>query len=182
MKYAKAWEPYANITFVKVGAKDASDIRVGFKINGDQGSWSYLGRDALRINATNATMNFGWFTNTTGEKEFSRVVTHEFGHAIGLAHEQASPVASIPWNKPAVYAYYAGSPNYWTRAQVDYNIFFKYGKKTTQYSVYDSKSIMQYVVDRSFTTNGSSIGSNYVLSNMDKTFIATVYPKSTGIN
>ncbi|HVI44236.1 MAG TPA: matrixin family metalloprotease [Chitinophaga sp.] len=171
--YAKVWESYANITFTFVADNQPADLKVNF--SNDQSSWSYLGKDALTYAPGNAeSIHFGWFDSNTDDTEFSRTVTHEFGHAIGLAHEQSSPVANISWNKPVVYNYYAQFG--WSKADVDYNVFYKYSKTVTQYSQYDPASIMQYPIDPSFTTNGFSVGWNTVLSATDKSFIASVYP------
>ncbi|ASZ13761.1 matrixin family metalloprotease [Chitinophaga pendula] len=177
IQFARQWESYANIRFSFVAANQPAEIRIGFQFNGDGGSWSYIGKDAVGISASAPTMNFGWFNANTSDTEFRRTTVHEFGHAIGLIHEQSSPVANIPWNKEAVYNYYAGPPNYWSRSQVDYNVFFKYGTSGTQYSQYDPASIMHYPVPAAFTTNGFSVGNNTQLSTLDKQFIAKIYPK-----
>lgn len=173
MQYAKEWSKYANITFNFV-TTGTPQIRVTFTSGG---SYSYLGTDALSRPSNTETMNFGWFNDSTSDTEFSRTVIHEFGHALGMIHEHQHPLAAIPWDKPKVYAYYAGAPNYWTQAQVDNNLFAKYSTSQTQYSAYDKLSIMHYSISSTLTTNGFSVGSNTVLSPTDKQFIATVYPK-----
>lgn len=174
IQYAKEWSKYANITFNFV-TSGTPQIRVTF--TSGAGSYSYIGKDALSIASNKETMNFGWFTDSTSDTEFSRTVIHEFGHALGMIHEHQHPLAAIPWDKPKVYAYYAGAPNYWTQAQVDNNLFAKYSTSQTQYSAYDTQSIMHYSISSTLTTNGFSVGSNTVLSPTDKQFIATVYPK-----
>lgn len=151
-------------------------------------------------------MNFGWFNDQTADDEFSRVVIHEFGHAIGCIHEQASPVANIPWNKPVVYEYYLKNDG-WNQAQVDSNVFAVADQANTIETTFDRTSIMyvspssdlsisyllvtfsidaslnfnrEYPIDPSWTLDGSSAGWNRVLSDQDKTFIMQRYPK-TGI-
>jgi hypothetical protein len=52
-------------------------------------------------------MNYGWLLANTPDQEYSRVVLHEFGHALGAIHEHQHPAAGIPWDKPKVYEYYA---------------------------------------------------------------------------
>lgn len=86
-------------------------------------------------------MNFGWFNDQTADDEFSRVVIHEFGHALGCIHEQSSPVANIPWNKPVVYAAYLQSDK-WTPAMVDANVFTVASQATTIETAFDRTSIM----------------------------------------
>ncbi|KAI9054030.1 hypothetical protein LZ554_001203 [Drepanopeziza brunnea f. sp. 'monogermtubi'] len=68
------------------------------------------------------TMNYGWFDDTTSDEQFSRVVIHEFGHAIGCTHEQSSPVANIPWKKEVVYEAYEKNDG-WTREMVHSQVF-----------------------------------------------------------
>lgn len=52
-------------------------------------------------------MNFGWFNDNTTDKGFSETVIYEFGYALGCVYEYQSLVEGIPWNKAAVYDYYA---------------------------------------------------------------------------
>ena len=171
IQYAKAWEQYANIKFNFVTNDNTAKIRVSF-VSGD-GSWSYLGKSTP---STGATMNYGWLTASTADSEYSRVVIHEFGHALGLIHEHQHPLVAIPWDKPAVYAYYAAAPNYWSQAEVDNALFAKYTTTQTNYSAYDKNSIMHYAVPNELTTGDYEVGWNTVLSPTDKTFIASVYP------
>jgi len=170
--YAHEWSKYANIKF-EFGNDPNAEIRISFK---QRGSWSYLGTDALGIARNQATMNYGWLTPTTADDEYSRVVVHEFGHALACIHEHQNPAAEIPWDKPAVYRYYGGPPNNWTKQQVDINLFQTYDEETTNFSAFDPKSIMLYPVPNEFTIGDFEVGWNRVLSETDKQFIATNYP------
>jgi serralysin len=170
--YAKMWEQHANLTFAFGNDPDA-EIRISY--SNDNRSWSYLGTDALTIPAGQETMHYGWLNSATTDQEYRRVVVHEFGHAIGMIHEQSHPEISINWDKPAVYRHYAQQG--WSQAQVDSNVFFKYSKLVTQFGAYDRTSIMHYPIPPEFTTDGKAVGWNTDLSAMDKEFIAKVYPK-----
>lgn len=170
--FAHVWSQYANLKFVFGNDPDA-EIRISFK---QRGSWSYIGTDCLGIPKNQATMNFGWLTRTTDDAEYSRVVTHEFGHAIGCIHEHQNPAANIPWDKPVVYRYYAGPPNNWTKEQTDVNLFQTYARDQTQFSAFDPQSIMLYPIPNEFTIGDFEVGWNTVLSDTDKQFISTIYP------
>ncbi len=172
-EYAEQWHDYANIRFLFDDHPEA-EIRVGFVLDGS--SWSALGTDALNVDwfpPGERTMNFGWLTVATADDEFSRTVIHEFGHALGCIHEHSSPGQSIPWNREAVYRYYAARG--WTPAVVDLNIFRKYDREQTQYSEFDPESIMLYPIPKELTLNGYEVGWNRTLSRTDKEFIAQVY-------
>ena len=172
--FAEQWTEHANIKFVFDNAADDAEIRISFTPN--IGSWSYLGTDNLLIDDPNPTMNFGWFTDSTPDDEVRRTTIHEFGHALGCIHEHQSPGGQIPWDKPKVYAYYAGPPNNWDKAKVDSNLFAKYDMTTTQFSAFDPDSIMLYAIPNSLTIGDFETTSNSELSDTDKAFIREVYP------
>ncbi|MBK9169561.1 MAG: pre-peptidase C-terminal domain-containing protein [Bryobacterales bacterium] len=173
-QYALEWTEHANLRFEFVSTGDA-EIRIAF--DQTDGSWSYLGTDALSIPANRATMNFGWLHAGTSLAEYSRVVLHEFGHALGCIHEHQHPHGGIPWDKEAVYASYAAPPNNWSRDDVDANLFARYEIAQTNFSAFDRESIMLYPVPQELTLGDYSVGWNGVLSATDKRFIAAQYPR-----
>ncbi|MCB0108238.1 MAG: hypothetical protein KDE53_20095, partial [Caldilineaceae bacterium] len=138
---------------------------------------SYIGTDALAVTKDQPTMNFGWLTPATPDEEYARVVIHEFGHAIGCIHEHQNPATNVPWNKEAVYAYYAGPPNNWSRQQTDVNLFTRYSATVTQFSHFDRDSIMLYPIPNEFTNGDFAVGWNRALSPQDQQFVATLYPQ-----
>src|SRR5438128_1710060 len=83
------------------------------------------GTDNLGIPKSRPTMNFGWLRDDTEDAEYERVVVHEFGHALGAIHEHQNPKGGIEWNLPAVYAYFAGPPNHWSKEETDLNVVGK---------------------------------------------------------
>lgn len=171
--FAQQWSEHANINFEFTDDPQA-EIRISFA---QTGSWSYLGTDALVIPPTQPTMNFGWLTRSTPNEEYQRVVVHEFGHALGCIHEHQNPAGEIPWNKEAVYTFYQGPPNYWTRQQVDTNLFTRYAADITQFSEFDPHSIMLYPIPNEFTYGDFQVGWNSALSEVDKHFAAVLYPR-----
>jgi serralysin len=169
---AKDWENFANIKLDFTADSDA-DIRIAFQ---EDGSWSYIGTDATDIPQNEPTMNYGWLDPDTDDEEYSRVVKHEFGHALGCIHEHQSPGAEIPWDKEAVYEYFMGPPNNWPRETVDHNLFERYSQTITNYTKFDPQSIMLYPIPADFTTNHQAIGDrNSHISEQDKTFIKKQY-------
>jgi hypothetical protein len=137
-QFANVWSEFANIKFSFIDSGNA-DIRVA--VNSSRGSWSYVGTTSKGVAQDQPTMNFGWFDDRTDDEEFSRVIVHEFGHAIGCYHEQASPLAHIPWNKPVVYAYYLRT-NGWDQAMVDSQVFAVLNQQGLSETSFDRTSIM----------------------------------------
>ncbi len=168
---AHEWSDHANIRFA-FGDDPNAQIRISFQ---REGSWSYLGTVALQIPKADPTMNFGWLTPDSADTEYSRVVLHEFGHALGAFHEHQNPDVEIPWDREAVYAHYARHG--WSRLQVDRNLLEAYSPAGVRNSRFDAQSIMLYAVDNALTIGDWEVGWNAELSAMDKEFIATQYPR-----
>jgi astacin (peptidase family M12A) len=168
---AKWWTDVANI-FIEFGNTPDAEIRISFDAN--DGAWSYIGTDCRDIPANEATMNLGFLDGGTA--------AHEFGHAIGLAHEHQNPAGGIQWNEQVVIREAAKSPNFWDEATTRHNILRRYTINQINGTAFDPESIMLYFFPASWTLNGIGTHENDVLSAMDKAFIAgaKMYPKTGG--
>jgi len=176
-KVANEWLNYANVRF-NFGNDQNAIIRIAFRQGA--GSWSAVGTDALVeewFPRKEPTMNYGWLTPTSSDREVASVVLHEFGHALGLIHEHQQPAAEIKWNKELIYRQLAGPPNNWPRETVDHNVFSRLSKTELNFSAYDKDSIMHYFFPKEWTLDGTEFKENEKLSPLDKQFIAMQYPK-----
>jgi hypothetical protein len=174
--YAHQWSQYANIIFA-FGPDPNAELRISFK---GEGSWSAIGTDALveeYFPRNEPTMNYGWLTPDSSEQEYSSVVLHEFGHALGMIHEHQNPANPIEWNEPVVIAALSGPPNYWDEQTTHSNLFERYKRSHTQFTQFDPHSIMLYSFPKEWTKNGLEFPVNYTLSQTDKEFIKARYPR-----
>jgi hypothetical protein len=163
------WTQVANLTF-EFNNASAAEIRIRF--DDSDGAWSYVGTDCQGIPLNAATMNLGFLDQGT--------TAHEFGHAIGLAHEHQNPAGGIQWNEAVVIREMAKSPNYWDEETTRHNILFKYSADQVNGTDFDPDSIMLYFFPPDWTLNGIGTKANEVLSDLDQLFIsgAKMYPKT----
>lgn len=140
-----AFDEWKNIgiglSFREVTSADQSDIRIGFK-RGD-GSWSYVGRDIWSRPIGERTMNFGWKLRGQDGQD---TALHEIGHTLGFHHEQQNPFAAIEWDEEAVYQYFTGPPNNWSREKTYHNVLRTLDPNSVEGSDWDPDSIMQYEI------------------------------------
>jgi hypothetical protein len=179
--YAHQWEQYCSIKF-KFVTSGPAEIRISFLA--DKGSWSAVGRDALNTSyfpLHQPTMNYGWLLDDTEDEEYSRVVLHEFGHALGCLHEHQSPKFNRAWNKQAVYRSFQGAPNFWSKPEIDHNVLGKYSPTGIAATVFDPNSIMLYDFDGGLFSDGlGPTNCNSTLSQSDIKMIGSMYPKKVG--
>ncbi|MES2395412.1 MAG: peptidase M12 [Bacteroidota bacterium] len=169
--FANEWSTYANVYFDFIETGNA-EIRIS--LHPDGSSWSILGMAALNRPQNQATINFGWFNNTTPDAEIRRTTLHEFGHAIGCIHEHQTTASPIKWNVDVVYRVYGVLG--WDKDMVDNNVLKVFTQSEITNSAFDRDSIMIYPIP-SILTDGISIDMNMELSPVDKQFIASCYPK-----
>jgi hypothetical protein len=163
------WTAVANIKFEFDNSLN-SEIRIAFDPN--DGAWSYIGVDCRGIPSNQPTMNLGFLDGGTA--------AHEFGHAIGLAHEHQNPDGGIQWNEAVVLRELAGPPNNWDEETIRHNVLRKYSADQIMGTKFDPDSIMLYFFPDSWTLNGKGTKANDILSSMDKQFVAgaQMYPKT----
>ena len=118
--------------------------------------------------------NTKWFV-----KWMRSTTMHEFGHALGLMHEQSYP-GGIKWNVDTIYKYYQQYG--WGKEKVDFNVLKVSDVFYTNNTQYDPLSIMHNSVESWQTLDGFSVGTNYELSEGDKKIIAALYPKNQKVS
>jgi len=163
--FAPAWSKFANLDLVFDDSPQA-EIRISF--DDTDGAWSYIGTDCREIPLHAATMNLGW--------QDEAVILHEFGHAVGLAHEHQNPQGGIVWNEEVVIHDLGGPPNHWDPETVRHNVLAKYTAEQINGTDFDAKSIMLYAFPGSWTKSGEGTSFNTKLSELDRRFIAATYP------
>jgi Astacin (Peptidase family M12A) len=163
------WTEHANLSLAFTDDLDA-EIRIAFAPY--DGAWSFIGTDCAGIPQGEPTMNLGFLDGGTA--------AHEFGHAIGLAHEHQNPAGGIQWNEDVVIRDLSGPPNSWTPDQIRHNVLDKYSVAQIRGTEFDPDSIMLYFFPGTWTTTGVGTHANDVLSALDKGFVAgaQAYPKT----
>jgi hypothetical protein len=166
-KQAGWWTKHANLKFAFDNRPDA-DIRISF--DPKRGAWSWLGTDCRRVPLNDATMNLGFLDGGTA--------AHEFGHAIGLAHEHQSPHGGIQWREAVVIKAMAKDPNFWNEETTRRHIIEKYEVNQINGTAFDPDSIMIYAIPPEWTEDGFSTEVNHALSDRDRQFVASsqMYP------
>ena len=171
-QYAKEWEKYANVRFDFVDRDEPAEIRISFDIETETFVWA-IGTYLLDLSEDDQyNMHYADLNEDSTESEISESVLHQFGHVLGLMHEQYHPRAR--WNKPYIYAYYKREKG-WSKKEVD-KFFFGFRIFNPTYSKYDPKSIMHYWYPEEFALNHVGEFGSSELSDGDKKFIQKIYP------
>ena len=165
------------LSFREAHAGDQADIRIGFERG--VGSWSYVGRDVWTRPVGERTMNFGWMLRGQNGQD---TALHEIGHTLGFHHEQQNPFARIEWDEDAVYDYFTGPPNNWSRQKTFHNVLRTLEPNSVGGSEWDPDSIMQYGIRAGLITKPEQYRTTGLhpapgLSNTDRTRVRLFYPE-----
>jgi hypothetical protein len=175
------WSPYINLNFefLEMDEEDIynseeflGDIRVNFQPLLKNSGSSRIGTDALTGHPHDASMHLGTYFSSPG---YEGMVTHEFGHALGLQHEHQHPDAGIPWDREKTYDYYARTGGL-SRQEVDANVFPFDRIPGQTYTPYDRQSVMHYDVLDELTLGDWQLTASWSISEGDIAFIKKAYP------
>lgn len=160
------WNRASALQFVWVDSEPA-EIRVMFEPGA---SWSYVGMMALSVSGP--TMQLALHRDSS-DTDVRRTALHEFGHASGYLHEQASPHVAIPWDLPAVYAYYRQRG--WDAEMVDRQVLRREGEDVADAGTYDTESVLHYYIPAELVLDRVARGGATQLSEQDKAMARTWY-------
>lgn len=190
--YAKEWEQYAGVAFSFVETSENALVRIGFDWDGNSWlTWSYTGNDAKMVrNQNEPTACFGGFSDgVMSDEEIKGDVLRVFGQILGLEFEQRHQGWDPSWwKKDKNGVYYA--EKYWEGMfdgyyeNLDWETIRQFvfdplaGATIVQTADVDFESIMMWPYYTKKET--VKLYANYELSDGDKEFIATLYPKKEG--
>jgi hypothetical protein len=166
----KQWGEHVNLTFNEIRSGEA-EIRISFK---EDGSWSFIGTDALGLPQERATINYGIMAQLTGPGTKMQNALHEFGHAIGLAHEFQNPSAGDVFKRAAVESFYSSTYG-WDKTTIERNVLAKAEYPGSR--PYDPGSIMNYSFPAQLFMPGKQTKPGNTLSESDKRYVASLYPR-----
>lgn len=173
------WAPYVNLNFefIEMDEQDVfasdqflGDIRIAFE--DIDGGISKIGTDSLTGSPHSASMTL---QTDFSSPNYESLVTHEFGHALGLHHEHQHPDAGIPWDREKTYTHMAASSGF-SRAEVDANVFPLERNPNRTYTPYDRHSVMHYEVLNELTVGDWHQPLNADISEGDIAAVRTIYP------
>ncbi len=169
------WEKYADLRFTFDPAAPA-DIAITLVPSPQYPKYgvyqSVYGPAALNEIRFNRPSMWLLFRPDTDDAEIRRVTLHEFGHGLGLIHEQKRPDVGVRWDEEAVFRYYAFTG--WTRKQIREQVMNPFTGPLIGVTPFDPTTIMIYPIPPGLAN--IVVGWTRELSAMDKLFISVMYP------
>ncbi len=179
-----SWSSVTCLEFSQTSFR-AADIRVSFQPG--RGHYSLVGTDSRMarnqprffsgISALNESLNLDPNSLLGNVTESRRVALHEFGHAVGMLHEQFHKLDKIDWIESRVYAHFFMRYG-WNRSKTKSNVLDVAGQVgVDQTADRDGTSIMHYWFPESLHRNGDAVPKepNDALSVTDKEFMRKQY-------
>ncbi|MCC6525878.1 MAG: hypothetical protein IT373_24740 [Polyangiaceae bacterium] len=189
-KEASVWQQWANLNFA--WHKDPKspppqvDVRISFTCNGEKGFytrgigvWSKeladKGEHTICFEALAEHL-----ADPKAHKHGIAAIQHEFGHLLGLKHEQQNPklTKNLHWDVEYVHEWCKKTQD-WDEKHCDSQILTPVTqqiKGNWLVSDFDPKSIMLYDIPANFTKERIAFPSSDEISETDKKGIAMMYP------
>jgi hypothetical protein len=178
-RFSQEWAKYANINFAFYSNIDDlpysknADVVISFN---DQGNNSFIGKDSRSLaKKGKKTMNLSIFKKEENINERRFIVLHEFGHALGLAHEHLRTDRNFYLDENKAYEY-CEKIFHFGKEMCLHNMINTISGSKYYLSTYDPQSIMHYSLHPGFFDNKFSLRNNKSLSLLDKIEIAKIYP------
>jgi hypothetical protein len=171
--YANKWSLYGNKVFA--WSQSGGEIRLS---RGRGGFWSFLGTDNLHVAAREQTMNLEGFTLKTPAAECDRVITHEFGHFLGFPHEHLRQGVIRRIDSAKAIVYFRRTQG-WDEETTRSNVLSAVSESALIVTgPPDENSVMGYWLPGEIMVDGKPFPGGNGISELDKQFVATIYPKA----
>ena len=167
---APIWSQYANIRFEFI---EGSMGEITVECNLGRPHTSAIGLDSRRFDAS---MNLGYTDQdlAVGPEYVAQTILHEFGHALGLRHEQANPYAPFFIDCNAQHVI-----DYALRSGANVEQFcrrYSWEDPNFVFSQFDPYSIMFYNLPEEIVGPEVANMNNVEISNVEQHFIGLLYP------